>query len=131
MIYHETRPWGSFELFHENRPCTVKLIHVNPNSRLSLQYHKQRSEFWRVVKGTALVELDGERLALKEGEGITIPKLSRHRLGAGAEPCTIMEIAYGQFDENDIVRVEDDYRREAVATAESGLLAQARTTSAA
>ncbi|MFL6368329.1 MAG: mannose-6-phosphate isomerase, partial [Nitrososphaeraceae archaeon] len=36
-IYSEDRPWGRFEKFHENEPCTVKLIYINPNSRLSLQ----------------------------------------------------------------------------------------------
>ena len=49
-IYTETRPWGKFEKFHENQLCTVKLIYVNANSRLSLQYHKHRMEFWEIVK---------------------------------------------------------------------------------
>ena len=57
-IYSENRPWGRFEKFHENQPCTVKLIYVNVNSRLSLQYHKERWEFWKIVKGCAEVELD-------------------------------------------------------------------------
>ena len=111
MIHFEERPWGSFEKFHENRSCTVKLIHVNANCRLSLQYHQQRSEFWQVVKGLAIVELDGRTAVLKEGESIEIPKMTKHRLGAGKEPCTIIEIAYGKFDEQDIVRLEDDYSR--------------------
>ena len=76
MIHFEERPWGSFEKFHENRSCTVKLIHVNANCRLSLQYHEERSEFWQVVKGEAIVELDGRIAILKEGESIEIPKLA-------------------------------------------------------
>jgi len=62
-VYSENRPWGRFEKFHENKPCTVKLIYINANSRLSLQYHNKRSEFWKVVKGTAIVELDGKSLS--------------------------------------------------------------------
>ncbi len=58
-IYSESRPWGRFEKFHENKPCTTKLIYVNAHSLLSLQYHKKRAEFWKVIKGTAVVELDG------------------------------------------------------------------------
>lgn len=27
--------------------------------------------------------------------------------------CVILEIAYGKFDENDIMRIEDDYQRAA------------------
>jgi mannose-6-phosphate isomerase len=110
-IYSENRPWGKFEKFHENKPCTVKLIYVNANSRLSLQYHKKRSEFWKVIKGTAMVEIGEKTITLQEGETITIPKQTKHRVLALENDCIILEIAYGKFDENDIVRLEDDYHR--------------------
>jgi mannose-6-phosphate isomerase len=110
-IYSEIRPWGRFEKFHENKSCTVKLIYVNANSRLSLQYHKKRSEFWKVIKGTAVVEIDKKTIVLGEGETITIPRQAKHRVLALKSDCIILEIAYGRFDENDIVRLEDDYQR--------------------
>jgi mannose-1-phosphate guanylyltransferase len=110
-IYSEDRPWGKFEKFHENKPCTIKLIYVNTNSRLSLQYHRKRSEFWKVIKGTAMVELDGKVIILTESDTITIPKRAKHRITALENGCVILEIAYGRFDENDIVRLEDDYQR--------------------
>jgi mannose-1-phosphate guanylyltransferase len=110
-IYSEDRPWGRFEKFHENQPCTVKLIYINLNSRLSLQYHKERWEFWKIIKGTAQVELEDKVLTVKEGENIVIPKRAKHRVKALNGDCIILEISYGRFDENDIVRVEDDYQR--------------------
>jgi mannose-6-phosphate isomerase-like protein (cupin superfamily) len=110
-IYSEERPWGSFKKFHENRQCTVKLIYVNPEARLSLQYHHERWEFWEIIKGIAEVELDGVSHLLNEGESITIPIGSKHRVKAQKRLCVILEISYGKFDENDIVRVEDDYQR--------------------
>jgi mannose-6-phosphate isomerase len=110
-MYSESRPWGRFEKFHENKSCTVKLIYVNANSRLSLQYHKKRSEFWKVIKGTAMVEIDEKRIVLGEGETITIPRQAKHRVLALESECIILEISYGRFDENDIVRLEDDYQR--------------------
>jgi mannose-6-phosphate isomerase len=110
-IYSESRPWGRFEKFHENKSCTVKLIYVNANSRLSLQYHKKRSEFWKVIEGTAMVEIDEKRIVLGEGETITIPRQAKHRVLALGSECIILEISYGKFDENDIVRLEDDYQR--------------------
>ena len=109
--YSEERPWGRFEKFHENKPCTIKLIYINSNSRLSLQYHKKRSEFWKVIKGTAILELDGKKIILRDGETVTIPRQAKHRVGALESECMILEIAYGRFDENDIVRLEDDYQR--------------------
>ena len=110
-IYSESRPWGRFEKFHENKSCTVKLIYVNANSRLSLQYHKKRSEFWKVIKGTAMVEINEKRIVLGEGDTITIPRQAKHRVLALKSECIILEISYGRFDENDIVRLEDDYQR--------------------
>ena len=111
-VYSEDRPWGKFEKFHENKPCTVKLIYVNPNSRLSLQYHNKRSEFWKIVFGTAYLQLDDNSLVLREGQTIEIPNKARHRVEAKEAKCIILEISYGIFDENDIVRLEDDYQRE-------------------
>jgi mannose-6-phosphate isomerase-like protein (cupin superfamily) len=113
----EKRPWGKFEKFHENKTCTVKLIYVNPNSRLSLQYHANRSEFWQVVKGTALVEINGKEYTLYEGDSLEVPLRARHRLGALDDGCVVMEIAYGKFSEADIVRIEDDYKRVPVISA--------------
>lgn len=91
--------------------CTVKLIYVNPLSRLSLQYHKKRSEFWMVVTGIAHVQVDNRFYVLKEGQTIEIPKNTRHRIEAKETKCVILEISYGTFDEDDIVRLEDDYKR--------------------
>lgn len=50
-VYSENRPWGGFEKFHEDKPGTVNLIHINAHYRLRLQYHNRRSEFWKIVRG--------------------------------------------------------------------------------
>lgn len=109
-VYTEIRPWGKFEKFHENELCTVKLIYINSNSRLSLQYHHHRWEFWRILKGTAEIQLDDVTLSVKEGENIRIGTGVKHRIKAH-EDCIVLEISYGRFDENDITRLEDDYGR--------------------
>lgn len=110
-VYKEKRPWGEFEKFHENRKSTVKLIYVNPNSRLSLQYHRNRQEFWKIVKGSAEVEIDNQKYILKTGNDIEIPCGARHRIKGLEDGCILLEISYGEFDENDIIRIEDDYQR--------------------
>jgi mannose-6-phosphate isomerase len=110
-IYAEDRPWGRFEKFHENKLSTVKLIYITPNRRLSLQYHIHRNEFWRIINGTAEVEVDGKTFGVKEGDNISIGSKSHHRIKALASGCTVLEISYGHFDEDDIVRIEDDFNR--------------------
>lgn len=107
-----TRPWGSFQIVYQNptRTVTVKVINLNPRSRNSLQYHAQRSEIWTGLSGVARVELDGRTSDLAEGQQITIPVKSKHRMGTdrGAQ---ILEVSLGPFDEEDVVRLQDDYNR--------------------
>jgi mannose-1-phosphate guanylyltransferase len=89
----------------------VKLVYVDSDKRLSLQYHNNRSEFWKVVKGPVNVQLGKETKTLQTGETITIPKKTLHRLGGAGVDAIILEISSGEFDEKDIVRLEDDYKR--------------------
>ena len=110
-IYSEDRPWGRFEKFHENKMSTVKLIYIIANRRLSLQYHIHRNEFWRIISGTAEVEVNGQIFNVKEGDDISIGSKSQHRIKALSNGCTVLEISYGHFDESDIVRIEDDFNR--------------------
>jgi mannose-6-phosphate isomerase-like protein (cupin superfamily) len=110
-IEKEKRPWGRFERYTLNELSTVKLVYLSRNKRLSLQYHDNRSEFWKVIKGPVKVQLGNDTKRLRTGETITIPKKAIHRLiGAGTD-AIILEVSMGKFDENDIVRLEDDYKR--------------------
>lgn len=109
--YQEERPWGNFRQFTRNASSTVKIITVNTNESLSLQSHASRSEFWHVVSGSGIVEIDGEKFAAKKGDEFEIAIGSKHRLSAGSEGLEILEIAQGEFDEADIVRYEDKYGR--------------------
>ena len=111
-VYTEKQPWGSFEKFNENERCTVKLLYIKPGSRLSLQYHNNRREFWKIVRGSAKVEVQNEKSSMNEGDDIIIPSGARHRIQANDTGCVVLEISYGSFDESDIVRIEDDYDRD-------------------
>lgn len=109
-VLTEQRPWGSFELFTVNENSTVKLLHVRKGKRLSLQYHSKRSELWKIVTGKVSVTINSTTAILSKGEGITIPIGTIHRI-KGIEDSTILEIAFGEFDENDIIRLHDDFGR--------------------
>ncbi len=95
-------------------PATVKIISVNPASRLSLQYHRHRSETWFCLKGDAKATIgpDLKRYPFGVGETVTIPVGAYHRLES-EKGADVLEVARGEFDESDIVRVEDDYARAA------------------
>ena len=108
---HEDRPWGAFDRFTRGEPSTVKVIAIKPGQRFSLQYHNKRSEFWHILAGTGVVSIDGEEHVAKAHDEFEIPVGAKHRAAAGEQGLRILEIALGDFDENDIVRLEDDYGR--------------------
>lgn len=106
------KPWGRFEQYTHNLPSTVKVITVDPGGKLSSQYHHKRDELWVVLDEGIAVELDGEVLRPESGEKLYIPRGTVHRLaGEGAGPARILEISFGHFDEEDIVRLDDVYGR--------------------
>jgi len=109
----DSRPWGTWEVLATGDRYTVKRIHVLPGARLSLQYHHHRSEHWTIVQGLAEVELDDVVHQLSAGNYVHIPVGAVHRVRAlGSEPLVFLEIQVGEvLDENDIVRISDDYGR--------------------
>ena len=106
------KPWGGFEQYTHNLPCTVKIITVAPGGVLSRQYHLRRDELWVVLDGGARVEMGEEVVDPEAGERLFIPRGTVHRLCAlGDDPVRVLEISFGEFDEEDIVRLEDVYGR--------------------
>ena len=107
-----TRPWGQFQQFVSNEPVTVKVITVEPGHRLSLQTHGRRSEFWHVLDGPMEITVDDHTWGAETGTSVWVPLGSVHRMSNKADrTARLLEIAFGDFDEGDIVRIEDDYAR--------------------
>jgi mannose-6-phosphate isomerase len=98
-----------------------KILVVAPEKRLSWQYHHRRAEIWRVIQGQAGVKRspndnEGELELLNVGDTITLQQGERHRLIGLDEYAIIAEIwqhtdANHPSDEDDIVRVQDDFGR--------------------
>lgn len=107
----EERPWGKFEKYVCEK-AVIKIIEINPNSELSLQYHNLRDEFWKVIQGSGKVTLEDKIMDVKEGDEIFIPRKTIHKAIALENTLKLIEISLGDFDENDIVRIKDKYGRE-------------------
>lgn len=107
------RPWGWYEVVTEGANDKVKRIGVYPGKRLSLQRHQHRAEHWLVVRGTAHVTLGDGELELTVGQHCDIAAKQVHRLAnLSNDMLEIIEIQLGfQLEEDDIVRLHDDYGR--------------------
>lgn len=106
------RPWGSFKQFANNELCTVSMMTVLPGQRLSLQSHTGRAEMWIVIDNDAIIQVGDVIKTYQAGDEIWIPANERHRLSNnGTNPIRVLEVAFGNWQQEDIKRYNDDYER--------------------
>lgn len=108
----EYRPWGWYEnLLGESR-YKVKRIYLEPEQKISLQYHEFRDEHWIVIEGDGKLELDDYTKQINTGDYVFVPNKSKHRITAGKCGIIIVEVQMGlKCEEDDIIRLEDYYGR--------------------
>ena len=130
LVIDETQSNKFIEYFFKNLDMNLitkglklspKILIVKPLSRLSWQYHFRRSEIWKVFEGeVAVVRSDNDNEQPKnifsKGSLITLKQGERHRLIGLNDFGVIAEIwqhtdVNNPSDENDIVRIQDDYGR--------------------
>ena len=108
----EVRPWGSFENLLDEEGYKVKKIIVNRDQRLSLQLHRKRMETWHILSGIGEMQIGNSAWTVSAGDRVEIGKLEVHRItNEGDAPIVILELQTGECQEDDIIRIEDDYGR--------------------
>jgi mannose-1-phosphate guanylyltransferase/mannose-6-phosphate isomerase len=110
-ISRGTRPWGRYAQYANNQDVTVSLMIVDPGQRLSLQSHTGRAELWIVLDDGAIVEIDETIHHPKAGDELWIPANARHRLSSAGPTVRVLEVAFGNWQQEDITRYADDYNR--------------------
>ena len=136
------RPWGGFLVINESQAqefankffdgidiqtlkiggkLSPKILIVEPNSKLSWQYHQRREEIWKVFKGNIGISRSHDNkqnpiVKLDEGDQVKLEKGERHRLIGLDDYAVLAEIwqhtdSNHPSDENDIVRLDDEYGR--------------------
>jgi mannose-6-phosphate isomerase len=98
-----------------------KILIVKPKARLSWQYHNKRAEIWQVYKGSVGIirsdtDIENEMKVYNEGDQIILQQGERHRLIGLDDYCVVAEIwqhtdVNHPSDEEDIIRVQDDFGR--------------------
>ena len=104
-------PWGTEDLFVQNKTVTVKILYIKMGEAPSLQYHHNRDEFWKVLSGNPELVIDDKNIQAKIGDEFSVSRETKHRILATVDDVTVLEISTGDFDEGDIVRLEDKYNR--------------------
>ena len=109
--FREQRPWGEELWITRDSPSMVKILSVSPGEALSLQHHQNREEYWHVLSGDGPAGIGTRTTKLAPGIDCFVPRGTDHRLTGGTEKLVILELAFGEYDEKDIVRLEDKYGR--------------------
>jgi len=107
------RPWGTYTVLEDTPGYKIKRIVVKPGKRLSLQKHYHRNEHWIVVSGTATVTVGDKIKLIRPNESTYIKMGEVHRLANdGKISVVLIEAQVGEYTgEDDIVRIEDDFKR--------------------
>lgn len=115
MTQAVTKPWGWYTVvgLADERPiAAVKTIVVEPGQALSLQTHSLRTERWLPLSFGLAAMIGGERHELLPNHvydiGIGVPHRLFDECGTGG---SVLEVMYGHYDEDDIVRLADRYQR--------------------
>lgn len=114
--YQEDRPWGGFLVLSDassaEAPVAVKILTVAPGSRLSLQTHQLRSEEWTAIDPGLRAQIGDVVYDLEVGRTYRVEAGQVHRIiNPGTTPGRIVEVMFGTYIEDDIVRLEDDFQR--------------------
>lgn len=133
---NDKKPWGGYIVIDNlqvdkfiqkyfngniNGKLSPKILIVEPNKRLSWQYHNRRSEIWSIIEGPVGIiksdtDIENDVMIYQSKSQIEIKKLERHRLIGLSNWGIVAELwrhtdLLNPTDENDIIRVQDDFSR--------------------
>ena len=135
------RPWGFYGVYSENEPNTAKILYIKSGNLLSLQWHFKRAQFYLLLDDNFIIEYSSKPVSKEiinepdeekrfkmlnafleentitvfagEGDKFGFDKLVVHRahyLG-DRKYGRILDVAFGENDEEDIIRIQDRYNR--------------------
>ena len=124
------RPWGTVEVLTRQKNCSVRILTIEADQKLSFQRHLVRDEFFISLDENIGLEICAETLdnlpdgadindikeikslVLEKGDYVLIPKGIWHRTKASKDRVRLLEIGYGAYDQNkDIERLDDRFGR--------------------
>ena len=100
----------SYDFLHRieitDQPITVKIVRVNPKTRLRLAMHRHMEEAWLCIHGVAIIQTAAVQESFSIGSYALIHPGTKHRLSS-LVGCEILEVTYGEYRESDIILFED------------------------
>lgn len=100
------RPWGNHTILDSTENYKIKKVIIKPGRKLSTQRHYHRNEHWIVVRGTALVSVNGKESLLRTNESTFIRMGDEHSVeNPGKIDLCLIEVQAGDYvKEDDVIR---------------------------
>jgi mannose-6-phosphate isomerase-like protein (cupin superfamily)/hypoxanthine phosphoribosyltransferase len=126
LVHIARRPWGAIEVLVDEEPCSVRLLTIEANKRLSFQRHLCRDELFVALDDNIGLDLSVADLSigddafhpsvksmvLEKGDYVLIPRGIWHRTKASMDRVRLLEVGFGVYDQQyDIERLADDFDR--------------------
>jgi mannose-6-phosphate isomerase-like protein (cupin superfamily) len=126
IVQINRRPWGAIEILADEEVCSVRLLTIEADEKLSFQRHLCRDELFVALDdkigldvaaadlsaGTSEFDPQIKSLILEKGDYILVPRGIRHRTKASKERVRLLEVGFGVYDQvHDIERLVDTFDR--------------------
>jgi len=126
LVHIARRPWGAIEILADEEQCSVRLLTIEANRRLSFQRHLCREELFVALDDNIGLDICSSELkpdadpydpsvksmVLEKGDYILISRGIWHRTKASMERVRLLEVGFGVYDQQyDIERLFDDFER--------------------
>ena len=105
------KPWGYEKIWAKTDKYVGKLLHINSGQKLSLQFHRYKTETILVLDGILTIETDQMNLTLNKGETYHVEPGHIHRFCCNEENDFVKLIEVSTPELNDVIRLEDNYGR--------------------
>ena len=126
LVHIARRPWGAIEVLADEEPCSVRLLTIEANRRLSFQRHLCRDELFVALDDNIGLDLSVadltagddafhpsvKSMVLEKGDYVLIPRGVWHRTKASMDRVRLLEVGFGVYEQQyDIERLADDFDR--------------------
>ena len=110
MMKFTEKPWGFEKLWAHTEDYVGKILFIKAGHRLSKQYHRHKEETVYVIRGTLVVYDENDTITeINAGGTFHVRPGQVHRFGATYSNVELVEVSTNHLD--DVIRIEDDYRR--------------------
>lgn len=107
------KPWGYEYIAYQNAHVALKVLHIKHGERTSLHCHPSKSTGLVLVEGEAVISFIADQTKLTAPAKKMIRRGLFHQTHAISDTGVIMLEIETPIDQDDLVRLRDDYGRQA------------------